>query len=242
MLGNSQAMLKRLDDAIASYHRAVATNPTNAKAWHSLGSVTLAKGDLDGAIGYYQRSIRECAVNPETWGAYGEVLRRKGRWQESADAYAQAARHTRGNLALRLERQFKSVLSLWRVGKPAPVLEQLERLRAESPDQPQVLLGLAWLKATCPEATYRNGAEALALAQRGLARGGRTIPAFEALAAAQAETGQFDQALRSAEEAQVLTIGQPDQAAKMQTIRRRADLYRAHQPFRGTEPPVDLEK
>jgi hypothetical protein len=59
------------------------------------------------------------------------------------------------------------------------------------------LNGLAWLYATCPEAKYRNGKKAIAGAAMACKLTNLTNPHFlGTLAAAYAETGDFDNATK----------------------------------------------
>lgn len=65
-----------------------------------------------------------------------------------------------------------------------------------------ILNNLAWLLATCSDATVRNGEAAVRLASRAnqLSAGGNPA-VIETLAAANAEAGQFPEALAAAEQA-----------------------------------------
>ena len=78
----------------------------------------------------------------------------------------------------------------------------------------------------------RNGAEAVGLAEELCRRTERKQPdALDVLAAAYAETDRFDDAVRTAQEAQHLAVSlqQPELAA---ALGARLALYQAHQPFR----------
>ena len=64
------------------------------------------------------------------------------------------------------------------------------------PDQEGVLNNLAWLLASCPNAAFRNGPEAVRLATRACESTGYAKPLLiGTLAAAQAEAGRFDDAI-----------------------------------------------
>ena len=77
-----------------------------------------------------------------------------------------------------------------------------EALRLE-PDSPSCLDALARLYATCPIAAFRNGAEAVRLAERACELTKRKNPGMlDTLAAAYAEAGRFADAVKTAKEAQ----------------------------------------
>ncbi|MBN1341054.1 MAG: tetratricopeptide repeat protein [Phycisphaerae bacterium] len=95
---------------------------------------------------------------------------------------------------------------------------------------------LAWLLATSPDPDCRNGAEALALAKPLTEGPGQTDPAaWDTLAAAYAELGEFNQAVHAAQRAIELAENQ-NNPALTNRIRPRLDLYRASRPYR--QPPT----
>ena len=87
----------------------------------------------------------------------------------------------------------------------------------------------AWLLATCPQEEFRNGDRALLLARIAseLAqwKGGFEL---NALAAAYAETGQFDEAERYQRKA----LEDPDCASEKAEFLKRLELYTQRKPFR----------
>jgi tetratricopeptide (TPR) repeat protein len=92
---------------------------------------------------------------------------------------------------------------------------------------------LAWVRATCPDAKFRNGAEAVRLAQRVCeATANREGMYLDTLAAGFAEAGRFADAVKAQEKAledksYVIRFG-PDGHKRLQ-------LYKDKKPFR-TEP------
>ena len=93
---------------------------------------------------------------------------------------------------------------------------------------------LAWMLATCPDASVRNGAEAVAIARQLVqARRAPDPLLLTTLAAAYAETGQFPQAVATAERALALakSAGQTILALEVQS---QLDLYRTGRPCRVT--------
>ena len=91
---------------------------------------------------------------------------------------------------------------------------------------------LAWVLATCREASVRNGAEAIELARRAVELSGGRVPAIlGTLAAAYAEAGRFPEAVQTARKALELATQQNKQALA-KSIKAKILLYEAGTPFR----------
>jgi hypothetical protein len=99
------------------------------------------------------------------------------------------------------------------------------------PNQDSILNNLAWLLASCPDAAFRNGPEAVRLASRACELTGYARPLLiGTLAAAQAEAGNFPAAIATAEQAAALAtaLRLEETAAKNREL---IQLYRLGQPF-----------
>jgi hypothetical protein len=96
----------------------------------------------------------------------------------------------------------------------------------------EALVSLAWILATAPDASVRQSAEAVRLAQRAsaLADPG-DVRVADALAAAHAASGNFNRALAIAEAALrgAVALGH---ARDSELLRARVDLYRRGVPYR----------
>jgi tetratricopeptide (TPR) repeat protein len=99
------------------------------------------------------------------------------------------------------------------------------------PDLPEVLNNLAWLLATCSEASQRNGAEAVPLALKAceLTRYHQTI-LVGTLAAAYAEAGRFPEAIAAAQKACTQAAREGDRTLLTRN-QQLLELYRAGQPY-----------
>jgi serine/threonine-protein kinase len=96
------------------------------------------------------------------------------------------------------------------------------------PKLPNSYRHLAWLQATCPEAAYRDGDEAVAHATRALElTDWKQCEWLDVLAAAHAEVGNFDEAIRW----QQKCLDQWPNEMKSE-LRSRLELYEGGQPFR----------
>ena len=103
---------------------------------------------------------------------------------------------------------------------------------ATDPTSAKGLNDLAWVLATSPDATIRNGGEALGFAVRAVEiSGGKDARMLDTLAAAYAEKSQFADAVATARRARALAAqqNQPDLA---DAIGNRIALYEADRTFR----------
>ena len=96
-----------------------------------------------------------------------------------------------------------------------------------------MLGALAWIRATSAEARWRDGGEAVRLAERACAlteNGDGDANALDTLAAAYAEAGRFADAVRAGRQA----LEAADAGSELATeIARRMALYEKTQPYRA---------
>ena len=98
------------------------------------------------------------------------------------------------------------------------------------PHDPDVINNVAWFRATCPEARFRNGKEAVELATRACTlEKWKDADGIDTLAAAYAETGNFAEAEHYQEKAMALLS---EGEALRPKFRARLEQYRARQPVR----------
>jgi spermidine synthase len=109
-------------------------------------------------------------------------------------------------------------------------VEHFERAMAAKPDWAELMNNLAWILATSPDPTLRDGAKAVQLAERAVQLA-PAVETFDTLAVALAEAGQFDRAVSTARRAADLArkAGQMD---LVRQIEARIALYQAGKPYR----------
>ncbi|MFM1769835.1 MAG: hypothetical protein RJA22_2364 [Verrucomicrobiota bacterium] len=123
------------------------------------------------------------------------------------------------------------------VERPLEAARHYEAVLRAHPDAPLFLNDLAWLRATHPQAAARQGAEAVRLAERACQLTQRREPfLLGTLAAAYAEAGRFEDAVRTGEEARGLAAARGD--ARLAALNEKlVSLYRARQPYRQQPLP-----
>jgi Flp pilus assembly protein TadD len=162
-------------------------------------------------------------------GLHGEAVRRLQRFRELEPG--EAVGH------------YELGLALLRSGRSEEALASFEEAVRLRPDWPSPLGWVAWLLATDPDPERREPGRAVALAERGAERMETPDPwLLDALAAAYAAAGRFDEAVPAAQRAARVASerGAPDLARQ---IRGRLALYRRDTAYRrpGGTPAIPAE-
>jgi len=103
------------------------------------------------------------------------------------------------------------------------------------PDNPYLCNALAWLLATCPDPEIRDGRKAVTLARKACELNDWSFAfPIDTLAAAYAESGDFEQAVKYQE----LALNQNDDQNEQPGMEQRLGLYQRHQPYHQSKPPA----
>ena len=96
-------------------------------------------------------------------------------------------------------------------------------------------LGLAWILATWPEPSVRNGGQAVALAKQAERLStGENPQILRTLAAAYAEAGRFPEAVATAKEALALAMSQ-SASGLTNSLQKEIELYQTNSPCRSLD-------
>jgi tetratricopeptide (TPR) repeat protein len=113
-------------------------------------------------------------------------------------------------------------------------LSRRQALLRSRPNDVALLNDTAWMLATNPNTSIRNGAEAMGLACRAVQLSGGGDPAIlGTLAAAYAEAGRFSEAAETARKAAELAARQ-DKPSMAESLKAQIALYEVQKPFRKT--------
>lgn len=167
----------------------------------NLGNILYLEGKTNEAIEQFRQVLR---LKPDHDGArnnLGLILLEQNRLPEAEANFRQALQVRPDNN----EAHFNLGRVLVKQERTEEGYQHLLRAVQLDPGSAAANLQLAWLLATHPDARYRRGADAVRLATRLLQlTGGNDPSALDALAAAYAETGQFDLAIKTAQQASLL--------------------------------------
>ncbi len=227
-LGVVLARQHRVDDAIASFTKAIELDPACVGVESNLGHALLAAARVDDAIPHLARAIETTPDSAELQTDLGSALAQRQRIDEALPHFERAVQ-----LAPNLVRARDYLgVALEGKGRAAEALSQWRTALQQDPDNLRILNDAAWLLATSPNPSVRNGKEALILAQHAVDRtSGQDPVLLGTLAAARAECGDYDQALELEQQAASLAArqGKSQLAAILDT---RVSQLRSKTPIR----------
>jgi cytochrome c-type biogenesis protein CcmH/NrfG len=176
----------------------------------------------------WTRTLAVTTDNDVAHTNFSELLLRRKRPQE-AIVQAKAAIKARPDNA---QACANLGLAYMRTGQITPAVAYLQRSLQLRPEGVNAALNLAWIYATCPDGSLRDGEKAIDLAESVVERGDRTDPyPLHTLAAAYAEAQRFAQAVDTAEEA-VKLASQQGNYALLQELQLNLKNYRDFLPLR----------
>ncbi len=133
-----------------------------------------------------------------------------------------------------VEAQTQMANMLLQLGHHREAAEVLGRILIQKPDDPDALKNYAWILATAPEASLRDGGRAVTFAQRAHESAPQNPFIQATLAAAYAEAGRFPEAASLA--SQALVVADANNLASLSDLlRREIALFEDHQALR--DPP-----
>jgi tetratricopeptide (TPR) repeat protein len=218
----------QVDAAMAHFQKALAIQPNNAEIYNNFGNALLGKGEAAGALRCFQKAVE---IAPDFAGAQenlGMILFQKGQMDEAIVHYQKAVAIQPVNA----EFQYNLGYALFLKGEARGAIAHYQRSLELQPQNAIAGKNLAWILATCPETSVRNGRKAVELAEQAARLSGGTNPIFiGTLAAAYAEAGRFPEAVEMAQRARQLAADQ-NNAALVDVLQMQIGLYQAGSPFR----------
>jgi len=213
-----------LDKAIADFSAALKIDAKNTWALNNRGIALQEKGEVDKAIADFDAALQ---IEPKhTWALHnrGNAWAAKGDFTKAIADYSEAIRLDPKDVDAYNNRG----LAYQNKGDYTQALSDFEKALEQDANSALALNHCAWLWATCPDEKLRDGKKAIASAAKACESAAWKNGFFLAtLAAAYAEAGNFDEAIRWQAKAIDLV---PEAARK--DYRARLELFKKKMPHR----------
>jgi tetratricopeptide (TPR) repeat protein len=215
-------------DSESLFTHALAVTPNNDVALNNLGIIFLDKGQLDEAISKLQAAIDLRPENAPAHDNLAKALLKQGHLTEAMVHYRKFLELEPGNV----EARNTLGTALIQQGRVREAIDQWKEVLATQPENGNAASNLAWVFATCPEDSIRDGARATELGERALRISGGKIPMiYRVLAAAYAENGRFADAIETAQRGAELATSQGNPALAKE-LENNIALYQSGRPLR----------
>lgn len=216
-------------DSESLWTHTLAVNSDSDVAHNGLGIVLWEKGQREEAISHFEK-----AVNIRPWNVFAQnnlalSLFRQGRLEE-AIAHLQMSLQSQPD-----NTETRKILGavLFQAGRVNEAIAQWEQTLKIQPADWEARNSLAWVFATYPNTSIRDGRRAVNLAQEALRlSGGKNPLIFRTLAAAYAESGRYAEAIDTAQRGLELAAAQGN-SALAESLRSNIAVYQTNSPLRG---------
>ena len=226
----------RANEAITHLQKALEIRPRFAEAHYTLGYDLLQKGQVNEPIAHFQIALEIQPDNPVAHNALGDCLLQIGRVDEAIVHYQKAV-----ELQPNFGMAYNGLGCAFR--QKAMVASAVACFQKAIELQPQFItaqIELAWMLATWPDPSVRNGGRAVALAGQANQLSKDKDPLIlRTLAATYAEAGRFPEAVVTAKQALALAQSSPGLTNVLQA---EIGLYQTNSPCRSTSSYSSINK
>jgi tetratricopeptide (TPR) repeat protein len=206
----------------------VAFEQTPADALYHVALGKVALGLLPDAERDFDRLIRESPASYQPWMRKGELLLARHDWSGAADAIINGI--SRAPAAQRPGLYAISARNFYNQNQPAQAI-RLYRAALKEHFDPNIAAYLAFILATSTDDTLRNGREAQALAEQAVKAEPNSPSLLNALAAALAENGRYQEAVATANRA-IANARLNGDAETLRVTEERLAVFKSGKPLR----------
>jgi Flp pilus assembly protein TadD len=234
-LGEALAEQNRTVEAIRHYSEALRIEPGFVQAHLNMGDAHASLGNSEDAVYYYNKALQKKPNYEKAHNNLGNVMARQGNFEAAVYHY---------NEALKINPNYAGAYyNLGKIaanqGKIEEAIFYFKKTLEVSPNMAEALYNLSWIAATAKDDKFRNGIEAIKLAEKLCKLQNYSQPlSLDALAAAYAEARRFKEAVLTAQKGLelALEIGPKELSLGLEN---RLKLYKARRPYRQTQPEKD---
>src|SRR5437660_1146538 len=215
-------------DSETLFTHALAVTKNNDVAENNLGIIFLQKGQLDEAVSLLQSAVDLRPDNSPAQENLAKALLQKGQVTDALIHYRKLMELQPDNI------EIHNIVGtvLVQQGRITEGVEEWEKVLLIRPDNGNALNNLAWVFATSPDDSLRDGSRAVQLAEQATRiSGSRMAMVWRTLAAAYAENGRFVDAIQTAQRAIELARNQGN-AGLAAELQNTIALYETGKPLR----------
>ncbi len=226
-LGRLWFMVSQREKAGEYFRKAIELDPKSDEAYFQLGLILRSEGKLRHAERMFLKALNFHPNNPNVHNNLGVTLLEQQKFRQAIKYLKQALEsYPEHNNA-----RYNLAMSLWGLGKIPEAVEQYKQILEMKPNWATAANSLAWILATGRNEDNRDGKEAIRWAMVACKGEGRKNPEYlDTLAAAYAEAGRFEQAVRTAKKSIELARSAGDENLA-QEVEHRLGLYRSNKAF-----------
>jgi tetratricopeptide (TPR) repeat protein len=223
--GQERALKGEYEQAIADFTKAIGLDPRanyyvcRGWGWHQ-------SKKYDKAIADYDKAVELEATNASAYLYRGISWTERNQIEKALDDFDRAVKLDPKNAMA-----YRGRAEAWsRNGDFKTAIAAYDKAIELDPTDPVSWNDRAWLEATCPDATIRNGKLAVEHATKACeVTGWKKFDMLDTLAAACAEAGDFANAVKWQ-----TTVCKAAPASDKAEFQARLNLYKAHHPYRDT--------
>jgi tetratricopeptide (TPR) repeat protein len=218
----------KADDAAEHFRTCLRLTPERAAAHYQLGTVLEHQQKLEEALSHLQTAARLGLDNVELHFHLGQVLRKQGRSQEAIAEYRQSANLEPQNALYQCYLGYAH----YTVGQTGIAQDHYQKASLINPRWIAATQAIAWEWATHQASRPPGGPSSVELAQQTCQATHFQDPVMlDTLAAAYADAGRFDDAVKTARKASEVARS-AGQTKLSERIDERLVLYTSGKPFR----------
>jgi tetratricopeptide (TPR) repeat protein/thiol-disulfide isomerase/thioredoxin len=220
--------LRKYDSSLESWLALLELSPDNRSSHLECARCYSALNRVEEAIVSLEKANQLLRSEPGPLFDLAKLYMRNGEASKAVPLFQEALR-----LASTPMGHFELASALVATGQIGESVKSLEAALEIQPNWPVAANNLGWILATSRDDRVRNGKRALELAMLACEQSKFQYPsALSTLAAAQAEMGDFESALKSIASAIEVATRQNESAARIQKYQQYQKAYRASEPSR----------
>ena len=227
-LGEALAEQNRTAEAIRHYSETLKIEPYCVQAYLNMGDAHASLGNSEDAVYYYNKALQIKPKYAKAHNNLGNAMARQGNFEAAVYHY---------NEALKINPNYAGAhYNLGKIasnqGKIEDAIIHYQKALQKDPDMTQALYNLSWIGATSEDDKFRNGIEAIKLAEKLCKLQNYSQPlSLDALAAAYAEAGRFKEAVLTAKKGLALALEMGPKELVL-GLEGRLKLYQTRLPYR----------